>query len=116
MSLLAVRLIDLAIFGSLGALWIGGATFIVLLFRWILQHERGEGPTREAGVPAHTGLETQGRARMAPRMPIPQTATAREGLRRRQATSPSGRQSGLRRRQAIDMRRAARTGFIASHS
>jgi len=42
MPLLAVRLIDLAIFGSLGALWIGGATFIVLLYRWILRRERGE--------------------------------------------------------------------------
>ena len=101
MPLLAVRLIDLAIFASLGALWIGGAIFIVLLFRWILQYERGEGPTREAGVPAHTELETRGRARMAPRMPIPHTATAREGL-----PVP----------QAIDLRRAARTGFIASHS
>lgn len=116
MPLLAVRLIDLAIFGSLGALWLGGAIFIVLLYRWILRLERGEGPTTAAGVPALAGPETQGRARMAPRMPIPQTATAREGLGRRQATSPSGRQSGLPTQEAIDLRRAARTGFIASLS
>lgn len=38
MSLLAVRAIDLAIFGTLGALWVGGAVFIVVLYRWIARH------------------------------------------------------------------------------
>jgi len=79
MPLLAVRLIDLAIFGSLGMLWIGGATFIWLLYRWILRFERGNGPTTEAGVPVPVPPEPA-RERLAPRMPLPQTATAREGL------------------------------------
>lgn len=80
MALLAVRLIDLAIFGSLGALWIGGATFIVLLYRWILRFERGDGPTTEAGVPVLAKPEPQVRERVGARMPILQTATAREDL------------------------------------
>jgi hypothetical protein len=79
MPLLAVRLIDLAIFGSLGALWIGGATFIVLLYRWILRFERGEGPTLAAGVPVLAKPEPAPRERI-PALAIPQTATAREGL------------------------------------
>lgn len=40
-TLLAVRFIDLAIFGSLGTLWIAGAVFIFLLYRWILHFEAG---------------------------------------------------------------------------
>lgn len=80
MPLLAVRLIDLAIFGSLGALWIGGATFIVLLYRWILRFERGDGPTTEAGAPVPVQPEPVVRERVSARMPMPQTATAREGL------------------------------------
>jgi hypothetical protein len=80
MPLLAVRLIDLAIFGSLGALWIGGATFIWLLYRWILRFERGNGPTTEAGAPVPVKPEPAARERVPSRMPIPQTATAREGL------------------------------------
>lgn len=51
MALLAVRLIDVAIFASLGGLWIGGAIFIVLLYRWILRFERGEDPTDAVAVP-----------------------------------------------------------------
>ncbi len=42
MVLIAARLIDVAIFGSLGILWIGGALFIVVLYRWILRFEREE--------------------------------------------------------------------------
>jgi hypothetical protein len=79
MPLLAVRLIDLAIFGSLGALWIGGATFIVLLYRWILRFERGEGPTTEAGIPVLAEPQPAPRERVPPRVAIPQAATAREG-------------------------------------
>ncbi len=40
MTLLAVRFIDVAIFGTLGALWIGGFVFIVVLYRWIMRFER----------------------------------------------------------------------------
>ena len=43
MALIAPRLIDLAIFGSLGALWIFGLVFIVVLYRWIRRFEE-EGP------------------------------------------------------------------------
>lgn len=80
MPLLAVRLIDLAIFGSLGALWIGGATFIWLLYRWILRLERGDEPNIEAGVPVLAKPEPAPQARISARIGIPQTATAREGL------------------------------------
>jgi hypothetical protein len=44
MSLLAVRPIDLAIFATMGALWVGGAVFIVLVYRWILRYERENDP------------------------------------------------------------------------
>lgn len=85
MPLLAVRLIDLAIFGSLGALWIGGATFIWLLYRWILQFERGSGPTSEAGVPVLAKREPvrpepAPQGRIPARVGLPRAATARDGL------------------------------------
>ena len=80
MPLLAVRLIDLAIFGSLGALWIGGATFIVLLYRWILRFERGDGPTMQTGAPVLAEPEPAGRERIPPRMAIPHTVTARKSF------------------------------------
>jgi hypothetical protein len=79
MPLLAVRLIDLAIFGSLGLLWIGGATFIVLLYRWILRWERSEGPTTEAGVPALVQPVPAPHRRVPPRVVLPNTVAAREG-------------------------------------
>lgn len=50
MVLLAVRAIDVAIFGTLGGLWIGGAVFIVLLYRWILRFERSGMPSDGAGA------------------------------------------------------------------
>jgi hypothetical protein len=40
MFLLAVRAIDIAIFGTLGGLWLGGALFIFVLYRWIARSER----------------------------------------------------------------------------
>jgi hypothetical protein len=49
-SLLAVRPIDLAILGTLGALWAGGAVFIYLLYRWILRYERAQGSGDSPGV------------------------------------------------------------------
>lgn len=79
MPLLAVRLIDLAIFGSLGALWIGGATFIVLLYRWILRLERGDEPSNAAGVPVIAERSPAARGHASPRATIPQAVTAREG-------------------------------------
>jgi hypothetical protein len=80
MTLLAVRLIDLAIFGSLGGLWLGGAAFIVVLYRWILRFERGDGPTTEAGVPVLAKPEPAVRERVPSRVAMPQTATARGAL------------------------------------
>ena len=41
MLLLGMRLIDLAIFGTLGSLWVGGAVFIFFLWRWVIRFERG---------------------------------------------------------------------------
>ena len=41
--LLAVRPIDLAIFFTLGTLWVFGAGFIVVLYRWILRFEAETG-------------------------------------------------------------------------
>ncbi len=42
MFLLGVRLIDLAILASMGSLWVFGALFIVVLYRWILNFERDQ--------------------------------------------------------------------------
>lgn len=39
---MVIRPIDLAIFGSLGALWVCGLGFIILLYRWIRNYERGQ--------------------------------------------------------------------------
>jgi hypothetical protein len=36
----AMRAIDLAIFGTLGGLWIIGAVFIWLVLRWVIRYER----------------------------------------------------------------------------
>ena len=56
MALIAVRLIDLAIFASLGTLWIGGAIFIVVLYRWILRFERERDPIAPDAVPVEAEL------------------------------------------------------------
>lgn len=40
MFLLAIRVIDVAIFGTLGGLWLGGGVFILVLYRWIARSER----------------------------------------------------------------------------
>jgi len=72
MPLVAVRLIDLAIFGSLGALWIGGAVFIVVLYRWLFRFEREQDPTRPDAVPVVEGA--------SPARVSPPTTTAREAV------------------------------------
>lgn len=43
MPLLGMRLIDLAIFGTLGSLWVGGAFFLYFLYRWVIRFERDGG-------------------------------------------------------------------------
>ncbi|MEM9461293.1 MAG: hypothetical protein AAGF11_44425 [Myxococcota bacterium] len=78
MTLLAVRLIDLAIFGSLGALWIGGAVFIVVLYRWILRFEASTPPSGADVVPK-TPEPTPTLAptpELASAVPVPQLAAA----------------------------------------
>jgi hypothetical protein len=40
MGLIAMRAIDLAIFGTLGTLWAVGAVFIYLVWRWVIRYER----------------------------------------------------------------------------
>jgi hypothetical protein len=40
MGLIAVRAVDVAIFGSLGALWTIGALFSYLVWRWVIRYER----------------------------------------------------------------------------
>lgn len=83
MTLLAVALIDLAIFGSLGGLWIGGTVFIVVLHRWILRFERGEGPADSAGETTSSVPSVSVKAepvRPQPRPVLPQTAAARQAL------------------------------------
>lgn len=72
--LLAVRPIDLAIFGTMGALWLGGALFIVLVWRWVIRYEReSQGPSieRDAVPPRREGASTSTASpRPQPGLPI----------------------------------------------
>jgi hypothetical protein len=53
MAFIALRPIDLAIFASLGALWIVGVLFVIALYRWIRRFEREEtGPTQPELAPS----------------------------------------------------------------
>ena len=82
MALLAfVRPIDVAIFGTLGSLWILGALFIVALYRWIFRFEREQetgGPTPQpqpsASAPSEASPEQHRNSRGGR---IPQVAVAR---------------------------------------
>ncbi len=70
MILLAVRAIDVAIFGTLGGLWIGGAIFIVVLYRWIIRFERSNPPDDGANaIPAAPVTEAKDRNRPAVGLP-----------------------------------------------
>ena len=52
MSLLALRFLDVAIFGSMGGLWIFGATFIYFVWRWAIRtEEERTKPVMRAGDP-----------------------------------------------------------------
>lgn len=44
LSLLAARPIDFAIFFTMGGLWLFGAIFIVLVWRWILRFDANPDP------------------------------------------------------------------------
>lgn len=75
MVLLAVRAIDVAIFGTLGGLWIGGAVFIVLLYRWIARFERADEPTGGAGVVAAKAAPAPSTAKAPAALGIPATVS-----------------------------------------
>ncbi|MCR9166063.1 MAG: hypothetical protein ACE37F_17510 [Nannocystaceae bacterium] len=52
MLLLAVRPLDLAIFGTMGCLWIFGAAFIYFVWRWAARTEAERAqPVMRAGDP-----------------------------------------------------------------
>ena len=52
MLLLAVRPLDLAIFGIMGCLWIFGATFIYFVWKWAVRTEdERANPVMRAGDP-----------------------------------------------------------------
>lgn len=50
MTLLAARPVDFAIFFTMGGLWLFGAVFIVLVWRWFLRFERREGSSFDPPV------------------------------------------------------------------
>lgn len=73
MTLLAVRFIDIAMAFSMGGLWLFGAGFIYVLYRWIIRFETQEGDTdvdRPSGATVHTT------ARPAPRVSKPRVHPA----------------------------------------
>lgn len=52
MSLLALQLLDVAIFGTMGGLWIFGAAFIYFVWRWAIRTEAERAnPVMRAGDP-----------------------------------------------------------------
>ena len=73
MTLLAVRAIDLAIFGTMGSLWVGGAIFIYVLYRWIAKYERDEN-TSQPPLPRPVRVEEPEPASSSA---IPQATAAR---------------------------------------
>jgi hypothetical protein len=77
MTLLAVRALDLAIFATMGSLWVGGAIFIVVLYRWIVRFERGD-DTAKPPMPKPATV-TEGHDEFAPARgaSVPRTAAAR---------------------------------------
>ena len=52
MSLLALQVLDVAIFGTMGGLWIFGAAFIYFVWRWAMRtEEERANPVMRAGDP-----------------------------------------------------------------
>lgn len=52
MSLLALQVLDVAIFGTMGSLWIFGAAFIYFVWRWAMRTEAERAnPVLHAGDP-----------------------------------------------------------------
>lgn len=75
--LIAVRPIDLAILGTLGALWLGGALFIFVLYRWIIRYERAQGGGDPTGIATSEALEA---ADAKTRTPEPKQAARELGI------------------------------------
>jgi hypothetical protein len=72
MLLLAVRPLDLAIFGTMGGLWIFGAAFIYFVWRWAARtEEERANPVMRAGDPPVPPA-----APLAPRAPKARPAKA----------------------------------------
>jgi hypothetical protein len=55
MFLLAIRGIDLAIFGTMGTLWIVGSLVIYFVWRWVIRQERAAGIGRRPPVVRNLG-------------------------------------------------------------
>ncbi len=54
MSLLALQVLDVAIFGTMGSLWIFGAAFIYFVWRWAMRTEAERAnPVMRASDPPH---------------------------------------------------------------
>ncbi len=77
MDIAGVQLVDLGIFFSMGALWLLGATFIVLVWRWVIRYERenpdhlNRPPVPGPVVPvAVAGEERLGEAACAASLPV----------------------------------------------
>lgn len=70
----AARPIDVAIFGTLGLLWIFGALFIVALYRWIRRFEHEQDPHGPDLVPRTIVVPAVER----PSSVVPRPAVARE--------------------------------------
>ena len=52
MSLLALQFLDVAIFGTMGGLWIFGAAFIYFVWRWAMRtEEERANPVMQGGDP-----------------------------------------------------------------
>jgi hypothetical protein len=55
--MIAVAFIDLAIFFTIGALWIFGTGFIIVLYKWIAGFEAAEAQRLAAAAPAATEVD-----------------------------------------------------------
>ena len=64
MLLLALRPLDVAIFGSMGALWVFGAAFIYFVWRWAMrtEEERANQMMRAGDPPVQPAAPIQPRA------------------------------------------------------
>lgn len=82
MMLFAVRAVDLAIFGTLGSLWIVGALVIFFVWRWVIRQERatasGDKPTAALAQDSAVPMPRRGKKaeRIAQSLPMYPTEMA----------------------------------------